>query len=70
MYSYIIMNNGVRRMKVDNEKYFTHPVIRKCMQHLDIIHANDRTKQIVYMYLKTMDEEINNLKDNNHHRQT
>ena len=46
------------------------PVIRKCMQHLDIIQANDRTKQIVYMYLKTLDEEINNLKDNNHHRQT
>ncbi len=41
----------------------THPVLRKCMQHLDIIDADDKVKQIVYMYLKTMDEEIIKLKD-------
>lgn len=44
-------------------KESTHPVLRKCMQHLEIIDADDKTKQIVYMYLKTMDEEIIKLKE-------
>ncbi|MCR2821096.1 hypothetical protein [Lederbergia panacisoli] len=44
------------------KKQMTHPVVRKCMQHLDVIEANDKTKQIVYMYLKAMDDEINKLK--------
>lgn len=58
------MYNGVKRMKDENErKQTTHPVIRKCMQHLEIIEANDKTKQIVYMYLKAMDDEIMNLKE-------
>ncbi|HEY4553904.1 MAG TPA: hypothetical protein VIG80_11960 [Bacillaceae bacterium] len=47
------------------KKQVTHPVIRKCMQHLDVIEANDKTKQIVYMYLKAMDQEIETLKDKN-----
>lgn len=43
-------------------KKMTHPIVRKCMHHLDVIDANDKTKQIVYMYLKAMDLEINKLK--------
>lgn len=46
---------------MDNEsekKHAKHPVIRKCMQHLEVIEATDKTKQIVYMYMKTMDDEI------------
>lgn len=31
-----------------------HPTIRKCLQHLDIIKADDKTKQIVYMYMETL----------------
>ena len=31
-----------------------HPTIRKCMQHLDVIKADDKTKQIVYMYMETL----------------
>lgn len=31
-----------------------HPTIRKCLQHLDIIKTDDRTKQIVYMYMETL----------------
>ncbi|MBW8349619.1 hypothetical protein K0H71_09200 [Bacillus sp. IITD106] len=43
-------------------KPLTHPLVRKCMRHLDVIEANDKTKQIVYMYLKAMDDEINKIK--------
>jgi hypothetical protein len=31
-----------------------HPTIRKCMQHLDVIKADDKTKQIVYMYMESI----------------
>lgn len=31
-----------------------HPTIRKCMKHLDVIQADDKTKQIVYMYMETL----------------
>ncbi|GAM14660.1 hypothetical protein [Mesobacillus selenatarsenatis] len=31
-----------------------HPTIRKCMQHLDVIKADDKTKQIVYMYMESL----------------
>ncbi len=36
-----------------------HPTIRRCMQHLDVIQADDKTKQIVYMYMETLLREIN-----------
>ncbi|WP_210364699.1 hypothetical protein [Bacillus sp. REN3] len=36
-----------------------HPTIRKCLQHLDIIQADDQTKQIVYMYMETLLRERN-----------
>lgn len=32
------------------------------MQHLDVIEANDKTNQIVYMYMKVMDQEISKLR--------
>lgn len=31
-----------------------HPTIRKCLQHLDVIQADDKTKQLVYMYMETL----------------
>ncbi|WP_156424419.1 hypothetical protein [Bacillus sp. FJAT-27445] len=36
-----------------------HPIIRKCLQHLDIIEADDKVKQIVYMYMQSLYKEIN-----------
>ncbi|MFK4998244.1 hypothetical protein ACI2OX_15485 [Bacillus sp. N9] len=45
------------------EKRTEHPMIRKCLQHLEIINASDKEKQIVYMYMKAMDEEIVALKE-------
>ncbi|MBS4218145.1 hypothetical protein KHA96_07375 [Bacillus sp. FJAT-49711] len=47
------------------KKQRTHPIVRKCMQHLNVIEANDKTKQIVYMYLKAMDDELNKIKKEN-----
>ncbi|MBD8003758.1 hypothetical protein [Bacillus norwichensis] len=34
------------------------PVIRKCMKHLEIIGADDKTRQIVYMYMKTLEDKL------------
>lgn len=31
-----------------------HPTIRKCLKHLDVIQVDDKTKQIVYMYMETL----------------
>lgn len=31
-----------------------HPTIRKCLQHLDVIKTDDKTKQLVYMYMETL----------------
>ncbi|MFS0644809.1 hypothetical protein [Siminovitchia sp. 179-K 8D1 HS] len=53
-------------MKNENQlSRIQHPVIRKCMKHLDVIGAHDKTKQIVYMYMKLMDDEILRLKKQN-----
>ncbi|WP_181884640.1 hypothetical protein [Neobacillus piezotolerans] len=38
-----------------------HPTIRKCLQHLDIIEADDKVKQIVYMYMQSLYKEMNGL---------
>lgn len=61
------MSRGVKPvMKNEHEpNRRQHPAIRKCMKHLDIIGANDKTRQIVYMYMKSMDEEIERLKKQN-----
>ncbi|MDQ0414658.1 MULTISPECIES: hypothetical protein [Mesobacillus] len=40
-------------MGKDSQKAI-HPTIRKCLQHLDVIQADDKTKQIVYMYMETL----------------
>ncbi|MEH7884596.1 hypothetical protein V7654_09725 [Bacillus sp. JJ1609] len=40
-------------MVFDTQKSI-HPTIRKCLQHLDIIKADDKTKQLVYMYMETL----------------
>ncbi len=40
-------------MGMDSQKAM-HPTIRKCLQHLDVIQADDKTKQIVYMYMETL----------------
>jgi hypothetical protein len=57
---------GVNEMKNEGETgRMENPAIRKCLQHLDIIGASDKTKQIVYMYMKAMDDEIIKLKQSN-----
>ncbi|WLR53995.1 hypothetical protein LC048_16040 [Mesobacillus subterraneus] len=40
-------------MELDSQKPI-HPTMRKCMQHLDIIKADNKTKQIDYMYVKSL----------------
>ena len=39
-----------------------HPTIKKCMLHLDILGADDKIKQIVYMYMEGLKKEIENQK--------
>ncbi|WP_174730476.1 hypothetical protein [Mesobacillus harenae] len=34
-----------------------HPLIKKCLQHLEVIDANAKTKQIVYMYMRKLLQE-------------
>lgn len=46
-------------MVFDTQKSI-HPTIRKCLQHLDIIKADDKTKQLVYMYMETLLRERDN----------
>ncbi|PLT31255.1 hypothetical protein [Peribacillus deserti] len=31
-----------------------HPTITRCLQHLCVIGADEKTKQIVYMYLEAL----------------
>jgi hypothetical protein len=35
-----------------------HPIIKKCLKHLDILETDDKTKQIVYMYMETLFREL------------
>ncbi|MEH7444747.1 hypothetical protein V7201_20740 [Bacillus sp. JJ1122] len=55
MYFFIIneLEREVTGMVFDTQKSI-HPTIRKCLQHLDIIKADDKTKQLVYMYMETL----------------
>ncbi|WP_156319869.1 hypothetical protein [Bacillus sp. FJAT-18017] len=39
-----------------------HPTIRKCLQHLDILEADDKIKQIVYMYMESLQKEMSEYK--------
>ncbi|RST75146.1 hypothetical protein D4T97_007760 [Siminovitchia acidinfaciens] len=46
-------------MKNEEEKSKSmNPVISKCMKHLEIIGADEKTRQIVYMYMKRMEDEL------------
>ncbi|WP_335872063.1 hypothetical protein [Bacillus sp. 2205SS5-2] len=33
-----------------------NPTIRKCLQHLDVLDVDQEVKQIVYMYLKKLED--------------
>lgn len=35
-----------------------HPTIKKCIKHLDLLEADNKTKQIVYMYLESLYKEL------------
>lgn len=35
-----------------------HPIIRKCLTHLDILGADDKLKQIVYMYMESLHQDV------------
>ena len=37
-----------------------HPIIKKCLTHLDVLGADVKVKQIVYMYMETLHQEIEN----------
>ena len=37
-----------------------HPIIKKCLTHLDVLGADVKLKQIVYMYMETLHKEIEN----------
>lgn len=52
--------NEVNRMS--NSQKVMHPTIRKCLQHLEILDADDKTKQIVYMYMESLFKEISEVK--------
>lgn len=51
------MNCMEEKLSADN-KVCKHPVISKCMQHLDIISADDKTKQLVYMYMECLRKDL------------
>ena len=40
------------------ESQSMHPTIRKCLQHLDVLEADNKTKQIVYMYMEALYKEL------------
>ncbi|MFD1707307.1 hypothetical protein ACFSCZ_11250 [Siminovitchia sediminis] len=50
----------------DDSKRSMNPVIHKCMKHLDVIGVDDKTKQIVYMYMKTLEDELKKEIELNH----
>ncbi|MBM7694143.1 hypothetical protein JOC77_003587 [Peribacillus deserti] len=31
-----------------------HPTITRCLQHLSVLGADEKTKQIVYMYMESL----------------
>lgn len=31
-----------------------HPTVKKCLQHIDVLQTDDKTKQIVYMYMEAL----------------
>lgn len=58
-----ILQTGVGSMKnVEEKSRSKNPVINKCMKHLEVIGADDKTRQIVYMYMKTLEDELTKMK--------
>ncbi|GIN19310.1 MAG TPA: hypothetical protein DEO65_09465 [Bacillus bacterium] len=47
---------------VEEKSRSKNPVINKCMKHLEVIGADDKTRQIVYMYMKTLEDELTKMK--------
>lgn len=41
-----------------NNSVKVHPIIKKCLKHLDILETDIKTKQIVYMYLEHLFQEL------------
>ncbi|PLT33720.1 hypothetical protein [Bacillus sp. V5-8f] len=35
-----------------------HPTIKRCLKHLQILGADHKTRQIVYMYMETLVREV------------
>ncbi|WP_158553362.1 hypothetical protein [Peribacillus saganii] len=35
-----------------------HPTIKRCLQHLEVIKTDDKTRQIVYMYMQSLYKEL------------
>ncbi|WP_163101736.1 hypothetical protein [Peribacillus alkalitolerans] len=35
-----------------------HPTIDRCLKHLEVLGTDDKTKQIVYMYMKNLHQEL------------
>ncbi|WP_139194419.1 hypothetical protein [Bacillus sp. MUM 13] len=41
-----------------------HPTIRRCLQHLEVIGTDHKTRQLVYMYMETLCRELATGKSN------
>jgi hypothetical protein len=47
-------------MLAEKQPQDIHPIIKKCLTHLDVLGADVKLKQIVYMYMETLHKEIGN----------
>lgn len=36
-----------------------HPTIKRCLTHLEVLGTDEKTRQIVYMYMETLRKELN-----------
>ncbi|MDZ5470157.1 hypothetical protein SM124_00210 [Bacillus sp. 31A1R] len=41
-----------------NSNIGVHPTIKKCLKHLDVLHVDNKTKQIVCMYMESLYKEL------------
>lgn len=44
--------------KMQREIPKMHPTIKRCLTHLEVLGTDDKTKQIVYMYLQILYKEM------------
>ena len=35
-----------------------HPTIKRCLTHLEVLGTDEKTRQIVYMYMETLKKEL------------